>query len=215
MSGRELRKRILAHFWLKAIGHAFGIPVFFGVYFLVMQHPVFPVRTMPLFGWDYRVPVIEWTVWVYFSLWIYICLPGSLILTLSGLRIYFLGALAMATVGIGVFFFYPTAVPVWAIDWSVYPLLEFLKSADSSGNACPSLHVGFAVFAAFWMKILLSKSGSPLLWHVLNLVWGLGIILSTMTTKQHVWIDVILGAVLGLLICAVNYSWAYRRSVTL
>lgn len=215
MSGSELRERILAHLWWKAIGHTCVISAFFVVYFLVVQHPVFPVRTMRLFGWDYWTPVIEWTVWVYFSLWIYICLPGSLILTLSGLRQYLLGALAMATVGLGVFFFYPTAVPVWSIDWSGYPLLEFLKSADSAGNACPSLHVGYTVFAAFWMTILLRKFGSPPLWHVLNLVWGLGIILSTLTTKQHVWIDVIWGAILGLLICWSNYWWARRRSVVL
>ena len=64
----EFCRRIGAHFWLKAIGSTLSISAFFVAYFYVMNHPVFPVRVMPILGPDRWIPVLPWTVWIYFSL---------------------------------------------------------------------------------------------------------------------------------------------------
>ena len=95
-------------------------------------------------------------------------------------------------------------MPVWAIDWSRYPLLEFLKSADATGNACPSLHVAFAVYAGCWLSRMLHLLDAGRGWRGLNWCWCVLIVLSTMTTKQHVFLDVLCGIVLGSVVFYLN-----------
>jgi hypothetical protein len=60
-----------------------------------------------------------------------------------------------------VFWFFPTTVPVFAVDWSQYPALQFLKATDVGGNAFPSLHVAFAVFTAVLLGRQLRSVGAP------------------------------------------------------
>lgn len=210
MTGRELRERILAKVLWKAIGSTVAITVFFVFYFYLMENPVFPVRTMPVFSWDVQMPVVEWTTWIYFSLWVYICMPSSLMHSLPALGQYLLGAFILALMGLSVFFFYPTAVPHWDIDWSLYPTLEFLKTKDYSGNACPSMHVAYSVWSALWMSLMLRELSLPKFWSWLNWIWAIAIVLSTMTTKQHVFIDVIWGTIFGVVAYYVNQVFVRR-----
>ena len=141
---------------------------------------------------------------MYFSLWVYICMPSSLMRRAGALGYYLTGAFLLSVIGLSCFYFLPTSVPVWAIDWSRYPLLAFLKSSDATGNACPSLHVAFSVYAGFWLSRMLRVLGAPRVWLALNWLWCGLIVLSTMTTKQHVLIDVLCGAALGAFVFRLN-----------
>src|SRR5713226_8511083 len=87
-------------------------------------------------------------IFLYASLWVYVSLGSTL--TKDGRELAAWAALsfAMVVIGLGIFMVLPTKVPDFAIDWSRYPSLEFLKRADVSGNACPSLHAAFSVFTA-------------------------------------------------------------------
>lgn len=173
--------------------------VFFALYFVVMNFPVFPVTQMPAIGLDRATGFHPWTLLLYGSLWLYVSLPPVFLATLrQGVR-YAGMAAAVGGVGMLIFFFWPTKIPPPEIDWSRYPGFDFLRHIDSSGNACPSLHVAFAVFSGVWLDRILRRASAPGWARVLNLGWGLGIAYSTLATKQHVALDVGAGAVLGLL----------------
>ena len=121
--------------------------------------------------------------------------------------------MALGAAGLGIFLFWPTAVPPLAVDWSQHPAFAFLQSVDASGNACPSLHVAFAVFSAVWFARLLPQLGAGRFVRVLNWLWCLGIVYSTMATRQHVFLDVLAGAGLGAITAGVHLRWLRRGSV--
>jgi len=93
------------------------------------------------------------------------------------------------------------------VDWSLHPGFGFLKSADAVGNACPSLHVAFAVFSGAWMGRLLRLMGAGWVVRAVNVLWCLGIVFSTMATRQHVFLDVVAGAALGGAITWANFKY--------
>ena len=86
----------------------------------------------------------------------------------------------------------------------LHPAFGFLKSVDASGNACPSLHVAFAVFTAIWLNRLLRQMGAGKVVRAFNWLWCLGILYSTVAIRQHVVLDVLAGAGLGAVVAAVH-----------
>ena len=106
-------------------------------------------------------------------------------------------------VGLGIFLVCPTAVPaVSGATWAADSAFAFLKQVDASGNACPSLHVAFAVFAAAAIARSLRELGASRGPRMLNGLWCAGILWSTIATRQHVAIDVVAGALLGAAVAA-------------
>ena len=90
-------------------------------------------------------------------------------------------------------------------------MFSWLKQTDPAGNACPSLHVAFAVFTARWVDFLFKRLRAGPVLHVLNWTWSLAIIYSTIATRQHVAIDVLAGAALGAIIAAFHLNWLTTR----
>jgi len=213
MASNEIFRRLRSCIGLKAVGSTLLISFFFIAYFFVLERPFFQVRTMPISWLDNALPIVPWTAWFYFSLWVYICLPSSLMHTHRALRYYGLGTLILGVSGLTIFILIPTQVPSWEVDWSQYAILAFLKESDASGNACPSLHVAFSVFAACWNQVVLRSIGAARFWQLGNVIWCCAIALSTMTTKQHVLIDVIFGALLGGVVYELNRRIAARNQV--
>jgi membrane-associated phospholipid phosphatase len=80
----------------------------------------------------------------------------------------------------------------------------FLKNVDAAGNACPSLHAAFAVFACLWFERVLQEMKRPHWVHVANVIWALAILYSTIATRQHVAIDTLAGSLLGWMVGRVN-----------
>ena len=95
-------------------------------------------------------------------------------------------------------------MPQSGVDWSLHPEFSFLKAADASGNACPSLHVAFAVFTAIWLGHLLRQMRIGRLIRAISWLWCLGILYSTIATRQHVSLDVLAGAILGAAVAGVH-----------
>jgi membrane-associated phospholipid phosphatase len=110
---------------------------------------------------------------------------------------YVVAVVLIAVIGCGIFYFWPTAVPAAGLDWARWPVIAWLKSSDASGNACPSLHVAFAVLTMIWLHGVLRRVGAPRRLHVGNVGWCVLIVWSTMATRQHVALDVAAGAALG------------------
>src|SRR5262249_52665130 len=113
---------------------------------------------------------------------------------------YGAATLVLSAIGLGIFLLWPTAVPPFDIDLVQHPSISVVKGVDLAGNACPSLHVAFAVFTGIWIGRLLTEMRSPRIAHVVNWVWCFSILYSTVAIRQHVVLDVIAGAILGVIV---------------
>ena len=211
---RRAGVRLCRRWWLKAIIMAFGMTVFFAVYFRVLNHPQFPVTIMPLTAIDRLIGFQPRTLYLYLSLWFYVTLAPALLSDRQEIISYALAAIVLSAIGLGIFFFWPTSVPQPDVDWSRYPEFAFLKSADAPGNACPSLHVAFAVFTAVWLERLLRRLGAGYCARGFNWLWCLGIVYSTVAIHQHVFLDALAGAMLGAMVAALHLRWLGVRPIS-
>jgi membrane-associated phospholipid phosphatase len=188
----------------KFIGTTVGMTVFFFVYFWLLNHPQFPITIMPLMAVDRMIGFCPEALLLYVSLWIYVSLAPALLTDRRELWSYLLAAIVLSVIGLGIFLFWPTAVPKSALDWSRHPSFSVLQTVDASGNACPSLHVAFAVFTAIWFGHLLREMKTGGLARALNWLWCAGILYSTIATRQHVALDVLAGAGLGAVVAVLH-----------
>jgi membrane-associated phospholipid phosphatase len=201
---RQCALRLMAFWPAKMIGTTIGMIAFFFVYLWVLRHPSSLPTLMPVTVIDRWIGFFPAALPVYFSLWIYVSLAPALLDDRRELLGYVAAAVALSVIGLVIFFLWPTAVIPLDLEWSRYPGFAFLKAIDASGNACPSLHVAFAILAAVWIGHVLRRTGAGLIPRVVNWLWCLGIIYSTIATRQHVLLDVIAGAALGGGVAVVN-----------
>ena len=202
--------RIKTHWLLIMLGTAGYITLFMVGYFCLLRHPVFPVKIMTLTSLDRLIGFQPWSIVLYASLWPYISLVPMLLHTRRELVPYLSAVTVLSLTGFAIFFFWPTAIPEPDIDWAQYPSIAFLKSVDASGNACPSLHVAFAVLTGIWLHRLLKQMGVPVILRVFNGCWCAGIVYSALVTKQHVALDMEMGAVLGLGVAVLHLGFLPR-----
>lgn len=193
----QIAGAITQHMWLKGLGTTIFISVFFVAYFYLLKHPAYPTTLMPITLIDRLIGFQPPALPLYLSLWIYVSLPPALLSTRRELYGFGLAMAATCLAGLAVFYFWPTAVPPVDIDWTQYPDVHFLKNIDAAGNAFPSLHVATAVFSGVWLHHLLHRFAAPRWLRIINLLWGIGIVYSTLATRQHVAVDVLGGLVLG------------------
>jgi hypothetical protein len=192
---------------VKIFGTATVMTLFFMAYFLVLKHPIFPVTTMPAIFIDRLIPFQPATLPVYFSLWFYLSLAPALLLERREMISYVVATVAMSVIGLAIFLLWPTTIFRPEADWSAHPSFAFLMTKDAAGNACPSLHVAFAVFTAIWLERILRQIGAGLFLRAANWLWCGGIFYSTIATRQHVALDVIAGAGLGIIIAWLQLRW--------
>ena len=200
------------HVALKGIGTTFFIGLFFGAYLYLLKNPAYPITVMPITLLDRLIGFQPQALFLYLSLWVYVSLPPALLATRRELYGYGLAIAGTCLAGLIVFYFWPTAVPAANIDWAQYPDVDFLKSMDASGNACPSLHVATAVFSGIWLHHLLRRLGAPQWVLVFNVAWCIGIVYSTLATRQHVAVDVLAGLVLGGLAACLSLRHRAHRA---
>jgi membrane-associated phospholipid phosphatase len=187
---------------LKVVGLTVFLTIFFIFYLWLLKNPAFPVTVMPLTALDRAIPFQPEALLLYVSLWLYVGFPAFLFDTRKGLIGYGIAACALCVVGLGLFYLWPTAIARPDIDWSSYPGFAFLQQIDAAGNACPSMHVASALFSAIWLDRLFRVMRASTGTRLLSALWCLGIIYSTLATKQHVALDALGGIVLALLLTA-------------
>lgn len=189
------------------IGTAVVMTAFFLAYFWVLDHPLFPVSTMPFTAVDRLISFQPEALPLYLSLWVYVSLVPALLIDRRELASYVVAVIGLSVIGLGIFLLWPTTVLCPDANWSQHPTFAFLKSVDASGNACPSLHVAFAVFTAIWLGRLLRQMKAGNTVRVINWLWCLGILYSTMAIRQHVALDVLAGTGLGVIVAVANLRW--------
>lgn len=192
---RKLNQLLWRLWWLKAAGSAIFIWGFFQGYFLLLRYPHAEVFVMPLTWLDELTPMQGWAWIPYLSLWFYTCLPPAFMPALRPLAYYGLAVGLTCLAGLLCFYFWPTVVP--AFERPPGTGLAMLEGVDTAGNACPSLHVAIAFYSAFWLQAQLRAVGAGRGWQAANWLWCALIVYSTMATKQHVFIDVLGGLLLG------------------
>lgn len=195
---RELLRRIGVLWPLKSVGTTAFMALFFWAYFAVLRHPLGPAFVMPELALDRWVPFTPAAYPVYISLWVYVSLPPALMGNFRALLHFGLWVSAMCLFCLALFWLLPTQTPDFGIDWTLYPGLSTIKGLDAAGNACPSLHVASAVFSAFWLDRLMITIGAPRLLRGANVLQCLAITWSTMASLQHVALDALAGAMVGV-----------------
>ena len=194
---RHAANALAKHSVHKGIGTTLSFSLFFVAYFYLLKHPVYPAIVMPFTWIDSLISFQPLAMPLYLSLWVYVSLPTALLETRHDLNRYASAMAGTCLVGLIIFLFWPTIVPAADIDWAQYPAVDFLKKIDAAGNAFPSLHVATAVFSGIWLHYLLRRFGAPVWIHSLNGMWCIGIVYSTLATRQHVAVDVLDGLALG------------------
>jgi len=195
---RQAAQRFVILWPLKALGTMAGLALFFWGYFAVLHQPLGVPTLMPLTALDRWLPFSAAAFPVYASLWVYVSLPPALLVNLRQLLLFGAWMAALCAFCLGIFWVFPTAVPAAGIDWTLYPQMAVIKDMDAGGNACPSLHVASAVFAAAWLERLWRALAAPWLLRALNVAHCLAILWSTLATRQHVVLDVAAGLLVGL-----------------
>ena len=206
----QLQSRFITLWYLKALGTMAFMVLFFQGYFWVLHHPLTEPFMMPELVVDEWVPFTPHAFLAYVSLWVYVSLPPALMPNLRELIRYGLWIAALCVFCLAIFWIAPTQTPLTDIDWSQHPQLAFMKSVDATGNACPSLHVASAVYAAFWLHRIFVQIGAPALLRWLSVLQCAVILWSTMAIRQHVFLDVVAGAAVGAV-----FAWlSLRRAPT-
>lgn len=200
------------HLWFfKSTGTALFMVLFFYGYFALLKTPVFPVTLMPTTWIDDWLAFWPPAFYFYASLWVYTALVPALQDSFLKLIAYGCGIGTLCLTGLLTFLFFPTAVPFSAsAPWFQDPTLSILRKIDLSGNAFPSLHVAAAVFTCMALHTLLREVRCPQWLKIVNWVWCLLIVYSTMAIKQHVMWDVVAGIFLGL-VFGLLYSRLEKR----
>ncbi|MEN3112380.1 phosphatase PAP2 family protein [Uliginosibacterium paludis] len=200
-------RSFLTCFWFKAIGTTAFTTVFFVAYIHLLKNPSGPVTEVPLTWFDAAIGFQPAALIPYLSLWLYVSLPPTFLLTRTELVKYGLHIGLMCITGLLIFWLWPTAVPPANIDWARYPGMAFLKGIDAAGNACPSLHVATALFSAIWLEHLLRRFAAPRGLRWFSALWCLAIIWSTVATRQHVVLDAVAGTALALLFAGLSFRF--------
>lgn len=183
--------------WFKTFSISGFMLLFFTGYFYLLEHPAFPVRTIPATWLDGIVRFEPLALPFYLSLWLYVSLPPALMIVRAHIVDYGMRIGALCLAGFIVFYFWPNAIAPAAIDWSAHPSVAFLKRVDTAGNAFPSLHVATAVFTALWLHWRFGWLRLHPALRVANAAWCVAIAWSTLAIEQHVALDVLGGAALG------------------
>ena len=191
--------RILTLWWLKALGNSLFMWAFFEAYFFLLRNPSHTVISLPLLPWDGRVPYTEIAWLAYLSLWIYTALPAALQASFSGLIHFGCSVGTLCIIGLLCFYFWPTTIPAH-YPFSANAPENWLRGVDAPGNACPSLHVASAVFSFVWLRRQLKAMTMARYAPWVNGLWCVSIVVSTLSVRQHILTDVVLGALLGGLV---------------
>lgn len=201
---QRIGKRLVLYWPLKAAGTPLFMLLFFWAYFFILNHPRTVPAVMPVIWLDHWVGFVPSAFPVYASLWFYVSLPPALMGNMRALLLFALWMGAMCLLCLGVFWLFPTRIPVFPVDWSLYPGLAMIKDVDASGNACPSLHVASAVFCACWLNRILAQLAAPAALRWFSALLCAAIVWSTMASLQHVALDVIGGLIVGFAFAAAS-----------
>lgn len=164
---------------------------------------------LPLTVVDHFFSFAPWTFAIYVSYFFYLILAGLIMPDYPNIFRFFKIFGLMAVFHMMIFILFPTKAPrpdlalFQHIDIVSLFLARFIHMADAVTNCFPSLHVSNAFLCAFVVGRF-HKSWKPFLW-----IWAIAIAISTMTTKQHYFLDVVASSIIS----TIFYLSFYRKPI--
>jgi PAP2 superfamily len=150
---------------------------------------LFEPRILPFTRVDANMPLWSWTVWIYFTEYLFFLYAYFGVRDYELVSRYYMAYMSILLFSIGVFVLFPvsfprSSFPVTGASLSDNALLFLRTYMDQPANCLPSLHVSSCFISSFcfWKE---SKTRAVLL-----SLWSCLVAISTMTTKQHYFVDV-------------------------
>jgi len=176
------------------------------------HRPFFAPSVLSMSFIDRWVPFVPWTVWIYLSEYFFFAVVYILTRDMVNTNKYLYSFMALQVVSVGIFFIYPTTFPrdqyPLDIDPNSWTHLAFtmLRAVDAPNNCLPSLHVSSCYLSAF---IFLDEQREKFWFFFL---WATAVAVTTITTKQHYFIDVAAGlAMAGIFYTIFHRFVSYRQ----
>lgn len=180
------------------------------VFMMVYNFAAWYVSKLPevpsfVFDFENYIPFISWSIISYMTSGIFFCLVFFFCQNKEQLKVLTQRMLFITIVSGICFLLFPLKFSLSKpeVDSSVLGYsFQFLKVFDSPFNQAPSLHIAYAFI--FWSVFRNVKSGRTFL-----MLWLILLGISTLTTYQHHFIDIITGSILAHL-CFVIFP--YRKN---
>ena len=155
---------------------------------------------------DQAIPFIPNTAWIYQSL--FLLLPFAVLIQpteIAFVRFVFGFCVLVACFSV-IFWLYPTELrtPV-AVPTTSWSYDHLVAEVDGRRNAFPSLHAALTVYAGISIIGVYRQSA---LVCCLMVLWVFLLLVSTLTTKQHIFVDVLAGVIGGII--ALSLATQYR-----
>jgi membrane-associated phospholipid phosphatase len=170
------------------------IAAFVGALYLLPMHvPRAQPALLSPSAIDLAVPFLDWTIWMYFSYGLFLLLPFAVCRDDGRAARAFYAIMVNSVIAALIFLLWPTSISVQhpAAGGMTGLLWSVLLAVDRPTNCFPSLHVANACVCAAMFR------GEQSVWRFVAPVWALLIAGSTLTTKQHIVIDLVGGAALA------------------
>ena len=147
---------------------------------------------------DKQIPLIPWTIVIYFGCYIFWIINYILIYRRSREYAYrfFVADFLSRIVCLVFFLCYPTTLVRPAVEGEgiFYDAIRFLYKIDAPTNLFPSIH---CLVSWFCFIGIISDIKIPKWYKVMSFLIALAVFVSTLTTRQHVIVDVVGGVVLA------------------
>ena len=180
----------------------------FPLVFVVVWNQVIYSATMVItrswmhYNWEFKIdqkiPFLPWTVSIYFACYIFWIVNYILSVRQDKESAYrFLGADILAkAVCLLCFLLFPTTnIRPEIVGNTIWDeLMRFLYQVDSASNLFPSIHCLVSWFCFIGVR---GKKNIPKWYQAASCLMAIMVFISTLTTKQHVVVDVIGGIILA------------------
>lgn len=149
-----------------------------------------------VFEWEQQIPFAPWTIVPYWSIDLFYAISLFVCATKLELDVHAKRLLAAQLVCVAVFIAFPLRFTFERDqpDGLFGAMFDLLMGFDQPFNQMPSLHI--ALLVIIWLRFLRHAHGA---WRWIVHGWGSLIALSVLTTYQHHFIDVPVGAWVGWL----------------
>lgn len=178
------------------------------VSYLIPNHfPILEPRLLQMSSLDLAMPFVPWTFWIYLSEYLLFLSVYVLCKDMVNTSKYLYSFFTMQMVACLIFVVWPTTFPRdqfplvrETMDPVTYWAFDAFRRSDTPNNCCPSLHVASVYLASF---VFLDEQREKFPYYF---AWASAVAVSTLTTKQHYFVDVVAG--LALAWCA---WWFFHR----
>jgi hypothetical protein len=174
-----------------------GLLVWLGLFYYGPQWwPLFAPHELTPGPLDQSVPFLPGTAWIYQSLFLLLPISALIQPTQPAFVRFASGFCLLVFCFSAIFWLYPTELraPASALPKG-WAYTHLVAGVDGRRNAFPSLHAALTIYAGLPLVALCRKNSAITCGIVL---WMLALLISTLTTKQHICADLFGGVTAGL-----------------